>query len=254
MKPKGKLRKKKRQDLVKRSGLFITFEGIEGCGKTTQCRRLAATLQTQGYRVVETREPGGTPFAEQIRELLLRSTKDPFIRDQPTPECEATLIFACRSQHINHVIAPALSQGAVVLCDRFSDSTLTYQGYGRGLSIEELQSFNEFVTNGLNPDLTFVFDLPVKLGLARRKKARNQNRMDRESLAFHERVHKGFLALARLDPERIAVLDGRKHPKVISSEVSAKTAKFLAAQGKLALKKAFPNHKKTHDLKVHHAV
>ena len=234
----------KTQPGVKGSGIFITFEGIEGCGKTTQCHRMKSLLQSQGYWVVGTREPGGTPFAERIRKILLHRSASLSFHDLPTSECEAALIFACRAQHVNHVITPALSKGAVLLCDRYSDSTLAYQGYGRGLHLETLQHFNTFSTNNLKPDLTFLFDLPVRQGLARREKARNQNRLDHESLRFHERVRKGFLALAKSDPKRITVIDGRKSLESISSEVSTKIAKLIDRKHLLPLYKKLPNPQK----------
>ena len=209
------------------SGFFITLEGIEGCGKTTQSRALVSWLRTQGYTVLETREPGGTPLAEEIRALLLNSPSPQQRHQRITPVCEAALVLASRSHHVAHKIRPALSQGHVVVCDRFSDSTLAYQGYGRGLNIEELEIFNEFVTSGLTPDLTFLFDLPVKQGLARRQKTRNQNRMDRESLSFHERVRRGFLALALKYPKRLKVLDGRSHTDIIALEVQTITRKIM---------------------------
>ncbi|MBI4400567.1 MAG: dTMP kinase [Nitrospirae bacterium] len=204
-------------------GILITFEGVEGSGKTTQCHRLAKLLREDGYRVVETREPGGTPLAERIRAVLLGSSAEPI-----APECEASLILAARSQHVAQVIAPALREGAVVLCDRFSDSTLAYQGYGRGLNVRVLQSLNRFATGGLTPDLTLLFDIPVATGLARRRQAEmEQNRLDRETQRFHERVRRGFLALAAHDPRRIKVLNGRADPDTIATQVATIMRRFL---------------------------
>ncbi|MGH7209562.1 MAG: dTMP kinase [Nitrospiraceae bacterium] len=209
-------------------GVFITFEGIEGSGKTTQLAGAAKLLREEGYRVIETREPGGTPFAERIREMLLDSPADSPSAEPIAPECEASLILACRSQHVARVIKPALREGAVVLCDRFSDSTLAYQGYGRGLDLSVLRDLNRFATAGLTPDLTLLFDLPVPVGLGRRRrKETGQNRLDRESPRFHERVRRGFLDLAAQHPRRIRVLDGRPDQETIAMQVRSIVRKFL---------------------------
>lgn len=159
-----------------------------------------------GYRVLETREPGGTVLAERTRELLLATVSRSSKGETWTPASEASLIFACRSQHITHAIRPALDSGTIVLCDRYADSTLAYQGFGRGLSLSELNRFQRFISHGLTPDKTFLFDLPVRVGLARRRKAKDQNRLDLETLAFHERVRKGFKQLAHDHPRRIVTL------------------------------------------------
>ena len=208
----------------KRCGLFVTFEGIEGSGKSTQCQRLTATLVSKGYSVLETREPGGTPCAEKIRSLLLDHAPKAGISEVLTAECETSLVLAARSQHVTHQILPALLKGQVVLCDRFSDSTLAYQGFGRKLDIETIREFNNFVTQGLDPDLTFLFDLPIKQGLARRRRAKNQNRMDRESQAFHSRVRQGFLKLASQYPKRFVVINAQESPdslaKLIETNLS----------------------------------
>ena len=220
----------------KRKGLFITFEGIEGCGKTTQCQHLALLLRREGYQVMVTREPGGTVFAEKIRTLLLRESTQNIHQEPLTPACEAGLVFASRAHHITHKIIPALTQGLVVLCDRFSDSTFAYQGYGRGLSLEKLILFNNLVTNSLIPDHTFLLDIPVKQGLARRKRARTQNRIDKEALSFHNKVRRGFLALAEVNSQRITVLDGRRTPEDIATDVSAKTHSLIALKLKSQLR------------------
>jgi len=212
----------------RRRGVLITFEGIEGSGKTTQLAGLAKALREEGYRVLETREPGGTPFAERIREIFLGSPTESPATEPIAPECEAHLILACRSQHVAHVIEPALTEGTVVLCDRFSDSTLAYQGYGRGLDVRLLRSLNRSATGGLSPDLTLLFDLPVTVGLARRRQnEREQNRLDRETRRFHERVRRGFLELAARYPRRIKVLDGRSDPEAVAEEVTSIVKKFF---------------------------
>jgi len=196
-------------------GLFITLEGVEGCGKSTQAKKLAARLRKSGYRVVETREPGGTPFAERIRTLLLEASREPI-----AAECEAHLIYAGRSQHVARVIRPALQQGAVVLCDRFSDSTLAYQGYGRQLDLKTLETLNHIATGHVSPDLTLLLDLPVSIGLARRRRGRHLNRLDRESRQFHQRVRKGYLELAARFPRRIKVIDGNMDPETVEEEIA----------------------------------
>ena len=231
------------QPVVKRPGLFITFEGIEGCGKTTQCQRLALLLRGEGYEVLVTREPGGTSFAEKIRTLLLKDSSPKLLDEPLTPACEASLVFASRAHHVTHKIIPALSRGLVVLCDRFSDSTFAYQGYGRGLDLEKLIIFNDLATNRLIPDHTYLFDIPVKQGLARRKKARGENRIDKESLSFHNKVRKGFLALAHMHSQRITVLDGRRSPEIISTEVSASIHTLITLKLKSQRNSIHPPHR-----------
>lgn len=174
-----------------------------------------------GYRVLETREPGGTVLAERARELLLTPLTKGSQGETWTPESEAGLVFACRSQHIAHAIRPALDSGTIVLCDRYADSTLAYQGYGRGLSLLELMRFQRFISGGLVPDKTFLFDLPVRIGLERRRKAKDLNRLDLERLAFHERVRKGFKRLAKDNPRRIVTLKAHVSVKTLAEQVQA---------------------------------
>jgi len=204
--------------------VLITFEGIEGSGKTTQCLRLSKELKQRGYQVIETREPGGTPFAERLRELLLNPGAG---TEQIQPETEALLILAARRQHVVQVLEPALREGRIVLCDRFSDSTLAYQGYARGLDPGWLQRLDRMVTRGLVPDLTLLFDVPVPVGLARRQQTNGQNRLDREAQRFHERVRRGFLMLSRRYPHRIRRFDARLDPDRVAKRVAAIVLKFL---------------------------
>jgi dTMP kinase len=178
---------------------------------------LTKFLKNSGFLVVETREPGGTPVAERIRNIFLQTQKN--AQDSLTPETETALVLAARSQHVASLIGPALAQGAVVLCDRFTDSTLAYQGYGRGLNITQLQGFNRFVTQGLTPDMTFLFDLPVQRGLARRRRDPNQNRIDKEALTFHSRVRRGFLALADRHPQRITIINANRAEETIAKQI-----------------------------------
>jgi dTMP kinase len=198
-----------------KAGFFITLEGGEGSGKTTQAPRLSRLLTDTGHQVVLTREPGGTPAAEQLRQVLLGSSVETI-----APETEALLMLAARRQHVDQVIKPALKQGMIVLCDRFSDSTMAYQGYGRGLDLTLLRRMNDWATGGLVPDLTLLFDVPIAIGLKRRKgQAATQNRLDRETERFHRKVRAGFLALAKRDPRRITVIDARQPLDAVSATV-----------------------------------
>ncbi|WP_298272551.1 dTMP kinase [Geobacter sp.] len=192
-------------------GFFITFEGIEGCGKTTQIRRVAEWLSADGYEVVVTREPGGCPIADAIRAILLDARNSSMV-----PLAELLLYAAARAQHVAEVIAPALAAGKVVLCDRFTDSTLTYQGYGRGLDRELIGHLNTLAAGTVKPDLTVILDCPVELGLSRAMTringttAAREERFEQESRLFHERIHDGFLALAAVEPDRFVLVDGSR--------------------------------------------
>ncbi len=193
----------------------MTFEGIEGCGKTTQVRMLARWLRSQGLEVVVTREPGGPFIAERIRRLLL----DVRHRDM-APLAELLLLEASRAQHVRQVIAPALGRGAVVLCDRFADSSYAYQGHGRGLDPAMVDSLNRTAAQGTWPDLTIVLDLPVEEGLRRAAgRRRALDRMESQELRFHRRVRRGYLTLASAEPWRVKALDGTQLPDVIQAAV-----------------------------------
>jgi len=190
-------------------GRFITFEGMDGCGKTTQLRLLASALRGEGHTVVETVEPGGTDTGQQIRRILL----DP-ANTAIHPRTELLLYFASRAQNIAQVIRPGLAAGSIVLCDRFTDSTLVYQGCGRGLDPEIVHQLDAIACEGLRPDLTVLIDIDLETSLARAKKrnqrvGQSESRIDDESSAFHDRVRKGYLALAAEQPERFVVIDGR---------------------------------------------
>lgn len=182
-------------------GHFITFEGVEGSGKTTQMAILGHSLEARGFPVVRTREPGGTKIGDAIRSLILDSKNQ--IMDAKT---EFLLYLASRAQHLKEVILPALAGGKIVLCDRFADATYAYQGYGRGLSKREIDLIGRFVTGGLQPDLTLLLDIDVKKGLARLKGREEINRLDQEALQFHEAVREGYLHLAKRNPRRIRVI------------------------------------------------
>lgn len=187
--------------------MFITFEGPEGSGKTTQLQRVTAELRAGITECVMTKEPGGTPLANQIRAILLHSESS---MDRLT---ELLLYAASRRQHVVEVIRPALERGAVVLCDRFTDATLAYQGFGRLLDLDRLRGLNDWVTDSLVPDLTLLFDIEEEVGL-RRARSRNasattdEGRFEAEDLRFHRRVREGYLALATAEPKRFAVIDG----------------------------------------------
>ncbi|MBV8689214.1 MAG: dTMP kinase [Candidatus Eremiobacteraeota bacterium] len=187
--------------------MFITFEGIEGSGKTTLMRGVARALRAKGKDVIETREPGGTAVGDRIREIFL----DPKMTIAPL--AEALLLTASRHRLVEEVITPALQAGSIVLCDRFTDSTLAYQGFGRGIEQSLLKQFNEAAAPALEPDLTFYVDVSLELSrmrvTKRSEEGRNSlDRLDREGDQFHERVREGYLELARANPQRIAVLDG----------------------------------------------
>jgi dTMP kinase len=190
-------------------GQFITFEGIDGSGKTTQFRMLGAWLREQGRTVIETVEPGGTAIGQQIRKILL-DPENAAIQ----PRTELLLYFASRAQNVDEVIRPGLACGAVVLCDRFTDSTLVYQGAGRGIDTNLVLGLDRIACEDLKPDITFLIDIDLETGLMRAKRrnervGQSESRIDDESTAFHERVRQGYLVLAKSEPERFVVIDGR---------------------------------------------
>lgn len=182
--------------------MFITFEGPEGSGKTSQLPALATYLERLGYKVVCTREPGGTAISDQIREVLT-SMKNQELH----PRTEILLFLAARAQLVEQVIKPALEAGKIVLCDRYGDSTLAYQGYGHGLDLKILRQMLEFATDHLTPDLTLLLDLEVEVGLARKKKGAEWNRLDAYALAFHKRVREGYHHLIVEEPKRWVTVD-----------------------------------------------
>lgn len=184
------------------TGLFITLEGPEGAGKSTNREYLADRLRAHGIDVVLTREPGGTPLAERIRELLLAPSDEPMNADT-----ELLLVFAARAQHLAEVIRPALARGAVVLCDRFTDATYAYQGGGRGLSQERIATLENFVQGDLRPDLTLVFDLPVEIGLARATARGRLDRFEQEGRTFFDAVRSTYLERAAASPERYRLVN-----------------------------------------------
>jgi dTMP kinase len=210
-------------------GLFIALEGPEGSGKSTQIRHLSKTLKNAGYSVVRTREPGGTTIAEAIRDILLRSSS----REPITAQTEALLILAARSQHVRHFIRPALDAGSIVLCDRFSDSTLAYQGFARGVNLSWLKAANQVATEGLTPDFTLLLDVPVSIGLRRRRSdRRGQNRLDQESLQFHRLVRRGFLALANQSPNT-TIIDASRPAEEVRVDLERVVLRWVARRRRI---------------------
>jgi len=204
-----------------KSGKLITLEGGEGAGKSTQLARLAAALEQSGLSVVTTREPGGSPAGERIRKLLVEGEPGSM-----APMTEALLHFAQRAEHIEKTIRPALARGAWVVCDRFADSTMAYQGYGHGLGRAPIQSLCRLVCGDLVPALTLIFDVPVDIGLARAASRRGvETRYERMDASFHERLRRGFLDIAKREPKRCAVIDAAR-------EVDAVTAEMLKTVGR----------------------
>ncbi|NLG28299.1 MAG: dTMP kinase [Chloroflexi bacterium] len=209
--------------------MFITFEGPEGSGKTTQIMLLYAALEARGLTVVRTREPGGTPIGEQVRTVLhdLRNAG-------MLPATEILLYSASRAQHVGELIRPALQRGAIVISDRFAESTMAYQGYGRELDLDALRQITAFATGGLQPDLVVYLDLDVATGLARKRRDQlaglgEWNRMDQQTLEFHERVHKGYLTMAAESPERWLTVDASRSVDAIHATVLARVEALLTS-------------------------
>jgi dTMP kinase len=195
-------------------GHLITFEGGEGSGKTTQLAHLACYLEKQGYPVVETREPGGTLIGEAIRSLVLYQKEV-----DCTSKAELFLYLADRAQHVSEVILPALADHKMVLCDRFTDSTLVYQGAARDLPLRKVQDMTRFAADGLKPNITFLLDVDVKKGLSRLKTRDEVNRLDLEPDSFHQKVREGYLALAKSEPERIHVINAGMSERRVFIEI-----------------------------------
>ena len=204
-------------------GLFITLEGPEGAGKTTHREVLAEGLRAAGLEVVLSREPGGTPLAEEIRQLLLAPREEPMAVD-----AELLLVFAGRAQHIAQVIKPALARGAVVLCDRFTDATYAYQGAGRGLPEARIAALEQFVQGDLRPDMTLLFDLPIEVGMQRAAARGRLDRFEQEAQAFFQRVRQGYLAQAKASPERYRLLDASQTLEQVQQAVRDLLPEVLA--------------------------
>jgi dTMP kinase len=202
---------------VSTRGRFITFEGIDGAGKSTHIEAVAEALRQQGHEVLLTREPGGTPLAEKLRELFLHEPMDALT--------EALLVFAARRDHLHTRIEPALAAGVTVLCDRFTDATFAYQGAGRGFDLQVLATLEQWVQQGLQPDLTLWFDVPPAVAAHRRAASREPDRLEREAEAFFERVRQGYAARCDADPQRVQRIDADAELTVVRDSVLAALAR-----------------------------
>jgi len=209
-------------------GLFVTLEGIEGSGKSTQAGLLEFSLNVEKIPVRRTREPGGTPFAEEIRKLVLNLGEEPVF-----PETELLLFLAARAQHVRTLITPALNSGEVVICDRFTDATLAYQGGGRNAGMAEVRRLNDWATGGLQPDRTFLIDIPVQEGIARSRKRQGNfgiDRIEREGPVYLEKVREAYLSIADTEPKRIRVLDGTKPAEALAEIILSDVKSMLAGR------------------------
>ena len=207
-----------------KKGLFITFEGIDGCGKSTQLARIASRLKGEGISCLVTREPGGTPISEKIREILISSQYS-----EMCSETELLLYLASRAQHVRQSIVPALGRADVVLCDRFQEATIAYQGYGRGLELEFLRRVNHFATGGIAPECTFIFDISVELSRERLSHiGKGQDRLESGGADFFTRIREGYKAAASGDPGRILLLDGSRPVEELTEAVYQKIGFILS--------------------------
>lgn len=205
--------------------MFITFEGSEGSGKTSQIPALAEYLSTQGYPVITTREPGGTSIGDQVRTIL-----NDLDNTDMQPRTEVLLFQASRAQLVDHVIRPALQNGQIVLSDRYADSTLAYQGYGHQLNLDLIRTIVDFATGGLKPDLTLFLDVDVEVGLRRRAQGGEWNRLDAFELAFYKRVREGYLEMAGAEPERWIVIDANHPPETVQAQLRQSILERLKSQ------------------------
>lgn len=192
-------------------GLFLTFEGADGCGKTTQIKLLDEYLKNNGYKTLLTREPGAKGLGEKVREILLNYD------GEVSSKCESFLFLADRAQNADCIIKPAIKNGTIVLCDRHTDSTIAYQGYGRGVNIDELKALNEMAVGVLKPDLTFVFDIDIETSMKR--VGNEKDRMESSGIEFFERVRQGYLDIAKQEPERVKVIDSTQSIEEIHDKV-----------------------------------
>jgi dTMP kinase len=216
----------------KRLSLFISFEGVEGSGKTTQIRRLKRYLTQKGIPCKVTREPGGSPIGEKVRKILL----NPDYREM-VPLSELLLYEAARSQHVKEVIGPFLKKGRVILCDRFSDATIAYQGYGRGVDLRLIKKLNRLSTQGIKPDVTFLLDCPSGVGLKRALlrnrslRGEKEDRFEREKIQFHHRVRRGYLSIAKKEPHRVKVIDTRQGEKRVFQKIQKIVDELIGSLG-----------------------
>ncbi len=200
-------------------GYFITFEGADGCGKTTQSELVKKYLEEKGYEVVWTREPGAKGLGQNIRQLLLHYDGD------VAPMCEAFLFLADRAQHIEHLIKPAVEAGKIVVCDRHTDSTIAYQGYGRGEDIEQLKYLNNLATGPIKPDLTFVFDVSTEV--AQTRVGSEKDRMESAGIEFHKKVRNGYLEIAKQEPKRVKIVDANNSIEKVFEDTKKILDEFL---------------------------
>lgn len=214
-------------------GLFITFEGGEGSGKTTQINRLADHLTRHGHKILTTREPGGTPEGEKIRELIVQRDGGSW-----SPMAETLIVFAAREMHVKHVIKPALEEGKTVICDRFTDSTRAYQGYGRSWSLETIEEINRLVLGGFEPDLTFILDIDPEKGLARAEQRltteqfssrQTEDRFEQLDLSFHQKLQAGFLTIAKAFSHRCHVIDAALSIEAMAQKIAGITEERIGA-------------------------
>jgi len=205
------------------AGFFITFEGIDFCGKTTQAKKLANYLREKGYEVVLIREPGGERISEKIRKILLSERNK-----EMTHMTELLLYIASRAQLTQRIILPALKEKKIVICDRYSDSTLAYQGYGRGLNKSMIKNLNQVASSGLSPNLTILLDVPVKVCLKRKaKEKKGKDRLEKEKLEFHQKIRDGYLKIAQKNKKRIKIIDGRKDQEKTWQKVKSAADSFF---------------------------
>ena len=203
-------------------GKFITVEGIEGVGKSTNIDFLSSIIEAKGFSVLRTREPGGTPMAERIRQMLLAHD------EEPLPDiAESLLFFAARALHVNNTIQPALAAGTWVVCDRFTDASRAYQGHGRGLGLERINLLADWVHQDLQPDLTLLLDAPPEIAMDRAEKRGEADRLDSEEADFYQRVRDGYLGLAESEPERIAVLDASQDLAQVQVAIAVEINRLL---------------------------
>lgn len=202
-----------------KKGLFITFEGIDGCGKTTQIELLKEELEKKRYTVLLTREPGAKGLGEKFREILLNYD------GEVSSNCESFLFLADRAQHIDTIIKPAINNGTIVLCDRHTDSTVAYQGYGRELDLEQIYQLNKIATNGIVPDITFILDIDIETSLQRIGKGRD--RMENAGSEFFERVRNGYIEISKQEPERVKLLNGKSPIEEIQNTISNYVEKLI---------------------------
>jgi dTMP kinase len=223
------MKSKHRSKNAQGRGLFITFDGIEGCGKTTQIKLLKRHLSLRGYNLLLTKEPGGTGIGCKIKSILLNPKNH-----QITPGAELLLYAADRSQHMEEV-RPALEEGKIILCDRFTDATIAYQGYARGIELKLIERLNRLATGGLKPNLTILLDCPVEVGLDRlsqRESSRwratsSKDRLEGEGIDFHQRVREGYLKIAEKEPRRVKVVDAGREIEIVQAEIKGLVARVL---------------------------